>query len=286
MISSRISQSSSYSVLTFVTNELSRTEIPVGVALWNSCDADDGVQLRILSGADRLPGFKQEWMPYLDLVSTQIHGWLHEKHLPYDTDNLEPRDDAWWKHLRNLLVHRVRVSEPKAIDCRDANEEADLLFEAVVRPQKSEDERRHRVDRVLTESLGNLSKKFSRGSVSGFYGRPVPVKRFLQDGTKLLVLEGVNLASGDAEKETDALVSKLLRINEVRDESSSSESKIGGKMVALVGYLTSPGGLNGEAALVKWIEQKAGARTFDLIRDKDRFAGTVELEMNELRLTT
>jgi hypothetical protein len=282
MNSSTTSQASSYSVLTFVTDELRRTEIPVGIALWSSRSNEEGVQVRLASGREKLPGFRQDWMPYLDMVSSQLNGWLAEERLPYDTEKLKPQSDAWWRHLRNLLVHRVRLTEPKAIDCKDAKEEADLLFEAVVRPQKSEEEKKHRVDRALTESLGSLSKKFSRGVVSGFYGRPVPVKRYRQDGTKLLVLEGVNLASSDAEKETDALVSRLLRID---DYASGTDLSPGRQMVAFVGYLTSPGGLNGEAALVKWIEQKAGARTFDLVRDKGRFAGSVEMEMNDLGLT-
>jgi hypothetical protein len=282
-MSNSTSQSSSYSVLTFVTDELRRTEIPVGIALWSS-RSHEGVQIRLASDKEKIAGFRQEWMPYLDLVSSQLQGWLAEGRLPYDTAKLEPKNDAWWRHLRNLLVHRVRISEPKAIDCKNAREEADLLFEAVVQPQRPEEEKKHRVDRALTTSLGSLSKKFSRGMVTGFYGRPVPVKRYLQDGEKLLVLEGVNLASSDAEKETDALVSRLLRISAV-DGSSPSHGGLERQMVAIVGYLTSPGGLNGEAALVKWIEEKAGAQTFDLVREKERFAGSVESEMFELGLT-
>lgn len=282
-MSSSMSQSSSYCVLTFVTDELRRTEIPVGIALWSS-RGEEGVQVRLASEDEKLAGFRQEWMPYLDMVSSQLQGWLAEERLPYDVAKLKPQTDGWWRHLRNLLVHRIRISEPKAIDCKDAKEEADLLFEAVVRPHKSEDEKKHRVDSALTKGLGNLSKKFSRGAVTGFYGRPVPVKRFLQDGGKLLVLEGVNLASCDAEKETDALVSRLLRISAVGDRSTSNNSVSERHMVAIVGYLTSPGGLNGEAALVKWIEEKAGAQTFDLVREKEGFAGSVESEMYELGL--
>ena len=53
-------------------------------------------------------------------------------------------------------------------------------------------------------------------------------------------------------------------------------------VVAFVGYLASPNGLNGEAALVDWINAAAGAKTFDLLRDRERFQDSVEGQLETL----
>jgi len=272
-------QSSSYSVFSFLSDELRRTEIPIGIVLWSTMEPQ--VQLRLAKHTENVKGFKQEWTPYLDLVSSQISHWLTSRQLPYGNDGLIPNQDEWWRHLRNLLVHRIRLSEPKTIDCRDVVEEAELLFEAVVQPARSEVERRNRVDRAITVGLGNLSRRFHRGTVGGYRGRAVPVKRFAEDQRRLIILEGVNLAAQNAERDADALVSRLLRIKAYADESSHVKA-----ITTFVGYLASPSGLNGEAALVEWIQEKGGARTFDLVREKEKFAGSVEMAASDLDFGT
>ncbi len=279
MANSQTSRSSSYSVFSFLSDDLRQTEIPVGVALWSAKEAK--VQVRLAHEGEQLRGFKQEWLPYVQLISQQLGNWLRTKQLPYDREASDPHTDLWWKHLRNLLVHRVRLSEPKAIDCRDMGEETELLYEAIVSPLKPDQEKRSRVDRAITKSLGNsLSRKFAKGTVQGFKGRPVPVKRFVEDGRQLIILDGVNLAVHNAEKDADALVSRLLRI-----KNSNSVDRGAREVKAFVGYLASPNGLNGEAALVEWIEEMGGARTFDLIKQREEFAGSVEQAAADIKLT-
>jgi hypothetical protein len=39
----------------------------------------------------------------------------------------------------------------------------------------------------------------------------------------------------------------------------------------VLGYVASPGGLNGDAVLKEWIEHKVGAEMFNLDREKDSF---------------
>jgi hypothetical protein len=159
-------------------------------------------------------------------------------------------------------------------------EEADLLYEAIVQPDRSNLEKKQRVDQAINESLGKLSRQFTRGTVSGYMGRAVPVKRFYENNQSLLILDGVNLASQDAEKEADALVSRLQRIYAARGGQERRS------VTACVGYLTSPGGLNGEAALVEWIRERGKAETFDLIRQKEEFAGTVESALSDFSLSS
>jgi len=278
MNSTTESRSSSYSVLTFVTDELRGTAVPVGIALWSS--HPQGIRIRLASEKENVKGLKREWLPYVSVLSSQLNHWVHEGQLPYAHGNLKPNSDEWWRHLRNLLVHRIRVTDPKAIDCRNAEEEAELLYEAVVQPERGEKERRQTVDHAISKSLGPLVRKFTRGELPGFKGRAVPVKRYADDANKVVILEGVNLASADAETETDALVSKLQRIRESNGQVSSHK-----EVVAVVGYLASPSGLNGEAALVDWIRQKGDAKTFDLVREREKFVGRVETEINQLQTT-
>lgn len=278
MVNLTESRSSSYSVLTFVTDELRGTTLPVGIALWSS--QPESVRVRLTSDKENVKGIKKEWLPYVELLSSQLKEWIQERQLPYAHGNLKPNSDEWWRHLRNLLVHRIRVSDPKAIDCRNAEEEVELLYEAVVQPERAEKERRETVDRVISKSLGSLARRFTKGTLPGFEGRPVPVKRFVDDDQKVVILEGVNLASANAEDDTDALVSRLQRIKE-----SNGPADLRKQMITLVGYLSSPNGLNGEAALVDWIEKKGEAQTFDLVREREQFVGKVELEVCELRTT-
>jgi hypothetical protein len=169
-------------------------------------------------------------------------------------------------------VHSVRLSKPKAIDCRNLDEEVELLYEAVVTPERGSPERTERIDRVLTRSLGRqLTRKLQRGTIPGFGGRPVPVRHFKTSSDKVVVIEGVNLAAAAAEDDTDALVSKLQRIRAANGNGASEKT-----LKAFVGYLSSPQGLNGEAALVDWIKEKAGAETFDLLREHQEFQGSIE----------
>ncbi len=88
-------------------------------------------------------------------------------------------------------------------------------------------------------------------------------------------MEAVNLAATTAETDTDSLVSRLLRVRE------ASDFGVGQKRIAvMVGYLASPEGLNGEAALRDWIEKKVDAQTFDLINQEGQFRDAVNLELS------
>jgi hypothetical protein len=263
----------SYSVFNFVTDDVSGTTVPVGVALWSSSPAR--VRVRI-ADKERVKGLQASARPYIELVRRQVDQWIKNERLPYASEKVSPNTEQWWSHLSNLLVHRIRVSEPHAIACRNADEEIELLFEALVKPQRNNKERRGRIDRALTSSLGSLTRKFRRGSVPGFEGRDVPVKRYITDQHKLVVLEGVNLAAASAEMESDALVSRLQRIREANGHSNGKE------VVALVGYLASPHGLNGEAVLVDWIKEKGGAQIFDLTRQREDFTSTVSVQVETL----
>lgn len=248
-----------YAVFTFA-DDSGIVTIPVGVALWSP--DSQWVGLRFVKESEKLPRFSADHFPYISLVEAKIHQWIDTRKLPFSDAELEPSCTDWWNHARELFIHRVRLSEPRPIDCREPEQELETLFEAVVSPQRAAKEDRTRVDGEITKCLDDLARKFKpKQFLRGFGGRDVQVLRSFVGPSGTVVIEGVNLASSQAEQQSDAIVSKLLR---VREGTSSS-------LMFLVGYLTSPGGLNGERALVEWIRHQTGAKAFDLLRERDRF---------------
>jgi hypothetical protein len=248
------------------------TAIPVGVALWGS--ESDIVWMRFAEQRQHIKGLNKVAYFQIEGVRKELWNWVEASEMPYGRTSVLPNTDSWWRHVAKLLVHQVRASEPRPIDCLNPSEEVESLFEAVVGPQQPARERAQRIDRALTKCLGNLARKLDRGSVNGYKGRDVEVHRFKTGSDKLLIIDGVNLASVNAEVEVDALVSKLLRI-----KAGSENNPIQRTLRLCIGYLASPHGLNGEATLVDWIQEKAEAETFDLIRERERFLSAVDAEL-------
>lgn len=271
------SRSFSYSVFRFVLDEMKGTSVPIGVALWGS--DSDAIWIRFAKEREHLKGLNKLAYFQIEGVSKELCNWIKSGEMPYLREEIRPHTDPWWRHVSKLLVHQVRASEPRPIDCVNPDEEVDSLYEAVVGPRHPARERSDRIDRTLTKCLGNLARKLDRGSVTGYKGRGVEVHRFKANADRLLIVDGVNLASVHAELETDALVSRLLRIK------AGTESGNAKKQVKLcIGYIASPHGLNGEATLVEWIRHKAEAETFDLLRDKETFISAVDNELADISM--
>lgn len=258
-----------------MTDEMRGTSVPVGVALWSS--NPEWVKFRAATEEESIKGLNLGAYPFLRIAGGKLDKWITENRLPYASIALRPFTDEWWRHVRKLFVHKVRISEPRPIDCKRPEDELELLYEAVVGPRIGGKEKRERIDGVLSKSLGAVAESLARGSVDGFGGRPVPVRRYVESVNSLLIVEGVNLAAAGAENDADALVSRLLRIREANGRHSNKS------VVALVGYLASPAGLNGEAALVKWIEMKAEAKTYDLLSECQTFAEQVKQQVFALQ---
>lgn len=273
-MNSTTSQSFSYSVFSFVTDEIRGSSVPVGIVLWGSNPQQ--VRVRFATDKEKIKGLKGTAYTYLRVAQQQVNNWIDSGRLPYSEIGT-PHADAWWKHVSELLVHAIRLSQPSPIDCRNVEDEADVLFEAVVAPVRDSQERTERIDSVLSLALGKqITRRLQRGTVPGFHGRPVPVKHFKENAATVLIVEGVNLAAAAAEDDTDALVSRLQRIK------ASNGAAANRTVVSLVGYLASPHGLNGEGALVEWIEEMAGAKTFDLMRESDKLQDSVETIIDKM----
>lgn len=262
-------RSSSYCVFSLVTDEMRGTSIPVGVALWTK--ERGKAWIKLAGEDDRIRGLNKISYFYIAQVQRQLSQWVESGELPYGDRSRLLESDDWWRHLASLLVHKLRMSEPRPIDCQNPADELEPLYEAVVGPRRGTVERSARIDGVLSKALGGLSKELDKGEVAGYRGRPVPVRHFKSAPDRLLIVEAVNLASVNAETDTDALVSKLLRVHAAKDRS--------GSVVTCVGYLASPNGLNGEGALVDWIKERADAHIFDLLNEREKFKSAVGSEL-------
>jgi hypothetical protein len=197
------------------------------------------------------------------LVQSQIDGWIENRSLPYEPPSLRLLSHSWWEHVQKLLQFSVRLDSISLLNVSDPEEEAETLFEAIVQPHVSRKRKVERIDRAVANALGNLSSSFaSHVKVPGFHGRQVKVLRCATNRNRTVIVEAVNLASRDAEIDADALYGRLSRI---RANQSKQEIRF------VLGYLASPGGLNGEKALKEFIEERIETPMFDLDRQRDEF---------------
>jgi hypothetical protein len=261
----------SYAVIRYLADIERDVTVPVGIIL---CNAErQWLQFRLPRPEERIPEVSLATaQPLLQLAEAKIQRWLQSGDVPLADHASPPLTEAWWEQVRNLMAFRVRLGEVQAIDCLRPEEEIDTLFEAIVHPQVSQKVRRSRIDGVVRRALGNLARRFQHGQcVTGFHNRPVPVLRYLSGQRSALVVEAINFAASTAEKDADAMTSKLERIR-----AGSANTRF------VVGYLASPSGLNGEGVLKEWVEHKMGIELYDLTRDEGRFRSKVIAEINEI----
>ena len=259
-----MASSYSYAVFKYVKDARRDWTVPIGVALWSN--DTHSAWMRFISKEEKLPRIsKTEDLPYIDLAVRKLKDWLDTGELPYQSERMSPGSDQWWRHVKNLLIHRVRVSEPLSVDCHDPEAEIEPLFESLVKPEPS-DETAERIETLVRRALGeSLTAVFRHGMVLGFAGKPVHAMRVLQGTSGDIIVDAVNLSSADAARQADEMVGKLRRAR----LNGDGLTKTGRPGWAIVGYLSSPGGLNGETYLKTWIEEAGEAKVFDLIRERD-----------------
>jgi hypothetical protein len=123
----------SYAVLRYVTDARRDASIPVGVALWS--EGANWARTRFLPPGESLATITREDRMFINLVSRKIEAWMKTGQLPYDEEHMSPTSDRWWRHLQEVLIHKVRISEPRPIDCREPEADLDTLFQSVVGTQ-------------------------------------------------------------------------------------------------------------------------------------------------------
>jgi len=275
MVETRSSSTFSYAVFRYMKDTKREIAVPIGVALWSE-DAK-WVGFRVVSSDQRVSRISRKGdFPFINVFAQKLDSWLVSNHLPYQDQTVTPTSDAWWRHLQKLLIHKTRLSDPHPIDCLDPEKEIESLFREIVSPEETED--RARIDHLITQCLGTkLSKTLRRGEVKGYAGKPVEVMRCFLGREATVVIEGVNLALEDAAVAADALVGKLQRVRANGSIQPSPDHRV----IAIVGYVASDNGLNGEAFLKDWIEKAGDATALDVHREGAELRAETENAMTE-----
>ena len=161
----------SYAVLRYVKDERRDISVPVGVALWS--EEGHWVRTRLLMPDERLtPISSSDDYPFINLISRKLDNWMKQGELPYQDRMLSPYSDAWWRHLQKILIHRLRLSEPRPIDCLEPESDLEALFRTVVGPEPANTlPSVQRVLReggyILLESLGTQTGTAAPQKVAG-----------------------------------------------------------------------------------------------------------------------
>lgn len=249
-----------YSVIRLVRDPLDSHAMPVGVAVWDF--QRNWFSIRCVNEDESLPKLSRWERTVSELATKQILMWAERQRVPYARETQNPASVVFWESVSDVMTTTIQFDHPKAMDPMENHEEEfELLYTAIVKPDEKSRTHDVRVDGALSSALGEaLGSKISRKlAVSAFGDANEVVRRGVRHGSRLLLIDGVNLASKNARSRADELVSKFLRIKKYYPPDSID---------VVIGYWASPGGLNGEAHMKEWIETNVTSKVFDLSRQK------------------
>lgn len=260
-MSSSADLATGFSVLRLSVDPLRGVSIPVGAVVW---DADrEWYKVRVIHPTERVVGITPERRLLVEYAERQLTRWANRKVIPYMEEPAEPWSSAFWEGVQKALTTGVQLDDPKAMEPITSMDEVDLLFEAVVQPGQRSDTTRNRMEGALSRALSPYLAKVTkpRLPLPAFHAAQEHVMRGVRGETGVVVLEAVNLAGKHARRDADALVSRLMRI---REGLGSDE-----RMHTIIGYMASPGGLNGETHMRDWIAEQVTESVFDLNRERE-----------------
>jgi hypothetical protein len=262
-----------FSVLRLTIDARSDNRIPVGTAAWDA--SKQWYQLRFLREGERLEGIDRSQRLLLKHAERQLSHWASTSAVPRQKEPLQPWTSEFWISASRLLSTGVMLDPPKAMDGVAIADEAELLYEAIVQPIQSASASRKRLDGALTRALGGLAASTkSRMAVPAFHDASERVMRGARTASGTVILEAVNLAGRYARRDADALVSKLMRI----DQALKSENGV----IQIIAYTSSPGGLNGEAHMKEWMAKQITSHVYDLNRERDRLRAVAGHALSEI----
>lgn len=251
-----------YSVIRVSLDDHRDHTVPVGVVAWQTSNPWYG--WRWLEQDEKVRGVDPTIRTLMRIARDQIRRWAKARKVPYEPEPTEPTTDRFWRAVSEIFTTGIRLDLPKAMDPMDEPDaEIEALFEAVVQPRQTHTRRAERIDSAIKRALGEWAERIPpRQSVSAFGGAREQIQRGLETDRGVLLVEGVNLAAPRARKEADALVSRFMRI----------QAAYPGRSVRMiVGYSSSPGGLNGEAHMCEWIREKVTEEVFDVVAENAEF---------------
>ncbi len=256
-----------YATIRAVLDERRGRAVVIGVAAW---DADaNWFNVRTLAPAERVSLVTPDVRSFADIALRQIRRWADQSAVPYAPAPMAPWTSGFWQAVSRVMTTAIRVDTPRAMaPMRDRALEFESLFEAVVQPAVPAPEKKKRIAGYVRAALGSTSAKLKPGATfRAFGGVEEPVLRGAVGASGAVLVEGVNLAGAHARRDADALASRLLRIRDGMLDSHLS---------MVVGYVASPGGLNGEADMRDWIREKVTPDVYDLASEGEQFRDAAE----------
>ena len=252
-----------YSVIQISLDDDRDDTVPVGVVAWD--DTRSWYGWRWLASDERVRGINASTRRFMQVTKKQLVRWAESQRVPYEPSPVEPTSARFWRAVSAVLSTAVRVDAPRAmVPMMEPEEDIEALFEAIVRPIQSSKKQHERIDGVISRALGSVANRFPTNPEVLAFGK---VKERVRRGSVTekgaVLIEGVNLATADARKDADALVSRLRRIKVAYCEHSTFQ--------IIVGYASSPGGLNGEAHMRDWICEELDTQVFDLSLQQREF---------------
>lgn len=244
-----------YSLIRAVLDDNKNKSVPVGVAVWNS--ETEEFALRYLAADERISGMSPQLVEFGSLAVDQLTSWAKARRVPYAEGITEGWTAGFWSAASRIMTTSIRIDSPRALKLTKApSDEVEALFEALVQPTQTSRRSSRRVDGAVTQALGAYAGYFeSRSPVRAFGGAAEHVLRRAASSGGQVIVEAVNLATKNARHDADALVSKLLRIRASGGDRHTS---------VIIGYIASPGGLNGETHMRNWMCEKITPDVFDL----------------------
>ncbi|MEZ4416169.1 MAG: hypothetical protein R3E10_10440 [Gemmatimonadota bacterium] len=266
-----------FSILRVIPGDAFSPPEPVGVIAWDS--SRRWFDVRLLDQKEVPPGVPKNRLALAKVAARDLQTWASKRRVPYSTSSAEPWTGEFWSAVHRFLSSGVRADAPAAMQrMHDPAEEFPLLFEAVARPRKSAT--RRKIAGYINEALGKplRSRLLARPTMGAYRGRDEVVARAAVGTSAAVLIEGVNLAHQTGRRDADALVSRLERI--IEGQRGHRELTI------LVGYLASPGGLNGESDMKAWIEERvADGGTFNLISQDAQFRDATQKALRRAGFT-
>lgn len=264
-----------YSVLRVMTDTLDDSSVPIGVIAWDTSEQWYG--MRIVDHDEKLQHLTNWRRNLIDLADKQIRRWADAREVPYMQEPQMPYSHLFWHSVSEIMTTSIRLDLPKAMEAMsEPDEDIESLFEAIVKPIQKNRRQVERIDGAINRALGQkLSEKIQRRiTVTAFGDAEEVIGRGLVEPAGTLIIEGVNLSSGNARKNADALVSRLLRIKDTHSGSTSLDM--------IIGYSSSPGGLNGETHMKNWISKMITENVFDLSCERVKFQSIAQSLVEKL----
>lgn len=251
---------SGYAVIRIHVADRRFETVPIGVAAWDY--ARSWWEIRLLTKQERNAPVQVQQMPFIDATEQTIRAWASSRTVPYcREEQVFPWTSSFWLAIRAIMKTNVVLGPPMALaTMKDPITELEHLYQAVVQPKVIEKEQRRRIDGFITDVLGHVAKKFQKIDVPAFGNAVEQVHKGYELNNKRVIVEGVNLSTKTATQDADALVSKLQRIMSQASENS---------LHCIIGYVSSPGGLNGETHMRDWMRKTITKHVYDLGQDQD-----------------